>query len=202
MASNYRDRTCRECAIVFSGGPRAWYCPKCREQRKKDQHKSHLIRKKKGDVRAIGSVDQCIVCGNDYIVDSGNQHYCKKCSVPAIKEVDRTQSLEYYRKEKNNINPARNLSRRKSLRTCKLCNKEFEKYGNGDYCADCRKEVKRLWQARADAKRFGRDAPTAPPKKHKIDWSNVDLTKPTSQIMQETGYKYHTILAAKKRFNI
>lgn len=27
-----RLRTCRECGSQFYGGPRAWYCPECRER--------------------------------------------------------------------------------------------------------------------------------------------------------------------------
>lgn len=27
-----RLRTCRECGSQFYGGPRAWYCPECREK--------------------------------------------------------------------------------------------------------------------------------------------------------------------------
>lgn len=202
MASNYRDRTCRECAIMFSGGPRAWYCPKCRKIRQQKANRDCKARQRRGETRQIGSTDYCVVCSDPYIVDGPNQKYCKKCAPVEIVKVARKLSIDFYYQGKDQINPVRNERRRKPVRVCKLCNKEFDKYGKGYYCKPCLVEIKRLWQARADAKRTGKPAPTELPKKRKIDWSNIDLTKPTRQIMQETGYKYKTILAAKKRFNI
>lgn len=37
--STLATRTCRQCGVKFTGGPRAWYCPECREARVKEQRK-------------------------------------------------------------------------------------------------------------------------------------------------------------------
>lgn len=104
---NMRDRICRQCGATFKGGPRAWYCPACRIERHRE-----TLRGFKAN-RPLGSTDICLICGNEYIVKAGRQKYCPDCAAEQLREADRKQGLEYYRKNKETINPARNKRRRK-----------------------------------------------------------------------------------------
>lgn len=51
-------RICKECGKSFPGGPRAWYCPDCRRERKKHD-KEFKERKRSGKVIPNGSVIKC-----------------------------------------------------------------------------------------------------------------------------------------------
>lgn len=87
-------RSCRQCGIEFMGGPRAWYCPECRLERKRaaDRKCKQKIRQNGHSDRPLGSVDKCIACGKTYIVESARQKYCKDCAPEQYKIVDREQS--------------------------------------------------------------------------------------------------------------
>ena len=95
--STKAPRTCRECGVVFDGGPRAWYCPKCREMRKKLQKDRYNERRKRGLSLSLGeSVGRCEVCGCEFIYASARQRYCPACAKEAIKTSDRRQGLVWY----------------------------------------------------------------------------------------------------------
>lgn len=86
-------RVCKQCGAEFFGGPRAWYCPDCRHERRREQTKQYREKKAKGLVeRPLGSIDKCEVCGREYIVQSARQRYCKACAPERYREVDREQS--------------------------------------------------------------------------------------------------------------
>lgn len=108
MAVVVKDRVCRECSTVFQGGPRAWYCPSCREIRKKESLRKHRLN---GTSRPLGSTDLCIVCGAPYIVNSSRQKYCKSCSYDAIRAVDRPASRAWNHDHKDTYYPAKNAKR-------------------------------------------------------------------------------------------
>lgn len=93
LTNNLSPRVCRTCGTQFIGGPRAFYCPDCREERKKKQIKEYRQRKKAGIVREIGSISLCEICGAEYVVAGGKHRFCEKCSLPHLKEVDNKQSL-------------------------------------------------------------------------------------------------------------
>ena len=97
----YNDRICRSCGIKFQGGPRAWYCPECRKNRQKEQAAKYRQAPSK---RKLGSIDVCENCGEKYIVASGLQKYCEKCSAELHKKMDAERKLEYYRENKKAIN--------------------------------------------------------------------------------------------------
>lgn len=107
-------RICRQCGITFNGGPRAWYCPDCRAERKKEANRR--AKKKGRPDRAIGSTDQCVVCGKDYVVKSARQKYCPDCAKDAVREIDRKASLEW---------------KKANLDKVKKANKEFIERNNG-----------------------------------------------------------------------
>lgn len=148
-------RTCRKCAKIFNGGPRAWYCPDCRAERKKEACRLYRDRQGKGRVRKLGSNDQCIICGRDYTVTAGLQHYCMECAPCAVKEIDAAQGLAYYRANAGKINPRRNKSRRKGPRPCAICGELFDASTPRKTCerVACAIELRRMSMRRADAKR-------------------------------------------------
>lgn len=153
----YRQDGCGGDWKSFPGGPRAWYCPDCRKKRQQEQNQAYKVRRRRGITRQIGGTDYCAVCCTAYIVDGANQRYCKKCAGAETAKTAREQSLAYYRREKDQINPERHEKRRKQERICKHCGKQFEGYGKGYYCSDeCRKNARRLSYAKADAKRMPR----------------------------------------------
>lgn len=93
--NNLRPRTCRECGVNFDGGPRAWYCPRCRAERQAQQNREYKQRKKMGNVRVIGQKYPCEICGKMYVLSSGLQRYCADCAKEHLKEVDNMQSREW-----------------------------------------------------------------------------------------------------------
>ncbi len=149
------NHNCKICGTVFSGGPRAAYCPDCRAEimRQRDRE-----RKRNGPLRNLGSTDNCAVCGNQYIVTSGLQKYCPNCAKDAVRAIDRVHGLEYYHANKERINPARNQKRRKT-NVCVICGKEFLANGSPTVtCSDeCHNKLKKIWQKRADDKRRPRN---------------------------------------------
>lgn len=107
-------RICRECGIEFLGGPRAWYCPKCRLIRKKEADKRMKQKRKTLDYIPLGSVIHCKMCGKETIKNSGQQLYCPECAPVHLKEIDNAQSLEWKRKHPDKIREGkRNLSKRR-----------------------------------------------------------------------------------------
>lgn len=95
MGAAMMPRTCRACGRVFDGGPRAWYCPACREERKKQAYRQYRQRKAAGNTRPIGSIDLCEICGKPYTVEGGLQRFCPDCAPAHLKAVDNAQSLAY-----------------------------------------------------------------------------------------------------------
>lgn len=133
------DRICRTCGVSFKGGPRAWYCPDCRKERQRERSAKY---RKSTPKRSLGSKDICQNCGEEYTVEGGLQKYCPKCQDIMHKKLDTEQSLEYYRKNKEIINPARNAKRRVPDARCVICGKDFKRSGRAKACPECRKEYK------------------------------------------------------------
>lgn len=135
-------RECQECGKAFKGGPRSWYCPECREIRKKESTKAYRERKANGKSRSIGSKDICKNCGELYTVNSGLQIYCEKCGPMIVKGNQAKQKLEEYHLNKDIINPIRNERRRVPPRRCAFCGNDFAARGQKKYCsAECRKQA-------------------------------------------------------------
>ena len=159
-----RTRKCRLCGKEFNGGPRAWYCPECREQRRIERDREWKRNKRAGIPanRPIGSIDVCKACGKEYVVTSGKQKYCHGCAHEAVKEVDKQQALEYYDSNKDEINLARYEKRRIKNRICVVCGKEFESDGTvRNTCSEeCRKKKMQKYHKEYDAKRQNKKSHT------------------------------------------
>lgn len=159
--STKAPRICRECGVVFDGGPRAWYCPKCREMRKKLQKDRYNERRKRGLSLSLGeSVGRCEVCGKEFIYASARQRYCSDCAKEAIKTSDRRQGLVWYHandnEERRKAKGQRQKERRKerkgkqrdsdlleawksliqkwTVKACIVCGKEIQN-GRRHYCS-------------------------------------------------------------------
>ena len=128
-----RDRTCRECGITFPGGPRAWYCPECRAERKKQAKQRY---QSKGPARPIGSIDRCEVCGKEYTVNSARQRYCPDCAAAAVKAADNAQGREY-------MQEYRKIRQRRAARLCVVCGKPLLSL-KSIYCsAECKQKAEK-----------------------------------------------------------
>ena len=140
-ATTIRPRTCRQCGAVFDGGPRAWYCPNCRAERKKDAMQRF---RQRGAVRPLGSVDQCVVCGGDYVVNSARQKYCPSCAPAAVREVDRAASRRWNRD--NNYYESRTPATRRGVKICVICGAPVP---DGTNAVTCSPECDKLCRKRA-----------------------------------------------------
>ncbi len=155
--TNIYDRKCKQCGCIFSGGPRAWYCPECRNDRRAEYSRRAAERRRTGRTRQIGSTDVCVVCGRPYYVTCGLQKYCPDCAPAAYAKIDAAQGLEYYRKNKSQINPKRYEKRKSAPKRsghCVLCGVEIPRdIGTiPKYCKDCRaateREQRNIWSAK------------------------------------------------------
>lgn len=153
MAVVVKDRTCKQCGKTFLGGPRAWYCPECRSERKRQQ--AAIRRQRPGPNRPLGSIDHCVVCGKEYVVKGGMQKYCEDCAKNAVAEKDRAAGIAYYRENKDAINPARYEKLRVKEKVCIVCGKTFDPHGlPAEMCSEeCKRIRKRQKQHEAERKR-------------------------------------------------
>ena len=115
MNNNMLPRVCCECGATFSGGPRAWYCPACREERKKIHDRDFKQRKRAGVVVPIGEAIRCEICGKEIVKNSGMQRYCDECAKIHLKNVDNAQSLDWKRENPEKIKKAKHdMTKRRS----------------------------------------------------------------------------------------
>lgn len=119
---NIMPRTCRGCGKIFQGGPRAWYCPECRSERKKIQSKEYRQRKKLGKTIPIGSLIKCEICGKEIIKDGGSQRFCPECAAKHLKEIDNQQSLQWKNDNPDKVREAK----RKMSKTRYATGESFE----------------------------------------------------------------------------
>lgn len=137
-------RECHMCGAAFKGGPRAWYCPDCRQERKIMQKREQNAKQAAGTTRKLGSTDLCKNCNEPYIVTGSLQKYCPKCKDQMAKKVDREQSLAYYHENKDVINENRKIERKAPGKRCEICGRDFYAPTPTRYCSEeCRKEAAR-----------------------------------------------------------
>lgn len=146
----YIDKICKVCGKDFKGGPRAYYCPDCRVEKKREYNIKSKKRIREGKARTIGSIDVCGKCGEKYTVNGPSQRFCLDCRDIHYREYDRITSLEYYHENKDEINPARNKRRRIGTKICVICEKEFEVSTARITCSEkCReqrnKQMQKKW---------------------------------------------------------
>lgn len=142
-----RTRICIDCGRSFEGGPRAKRCPECRNIATSENKKRHI---KSGTVRALGSIDICVLCGHEYIVNSGRQKYCPACRQKAMLKWQRDHkaenSYEAYKKKQER--------RKQRKKVCAYCLRTFWVNTSSNLCSNyCRSQQKRMNQYKADIKR-------------------------------------------------
>ena len=137
--STKAPRTCWQCGVVFDGGPRAWYCPKCRAKRRKEQAARYRRRRKDRVSLVLGeSVGECVVCGKAFVYASARQQYCPDCAKGAWKASDRQQGLEWYHKH---MDLGKRRERRKERyvkkppTSCPVCGSKLER-SQKSYCTE------------------------------------------------------------------
>lgn len=151
-----RDRVCRQCGVTFSGGPRAWYCPTCRAERRREAGKRN---KKTGTARPLGSTDICKRCGKEYIVEGGRQMYCKDCAEIAVKEKVREHKREYNAENRDALNDHKREVR-VDRKVCVICGAVFDADTPTVTCSDaCAAKLRKLRQDEADIRRGKRKSP-------------------------------------------
>ena len=112
--NNILPRVCRECGRSFLGGPRAWYCPECREERRRKQDREFKERKRAGKVIPNGSLLKCEICGRKIVKKSGLQRFCGECAAEHLKKIDNQQSLRWKWDNPNKIKESkRKLSKQR-----------------------------------------------------------------------------------------
>lgn len=109
MKDNILPRICRTCGTSFLGGPRAFYCQECRQERKKQQSKRYKERIKHGSVTTLGSIIQCESCGCNIIKCGGLQRFCHQCAKKHLKIIDNQQSLDWNKNNQVKVKKSKKL---------------------------------------------------------------------------------------------
>ena len=142
-----RDRVCRQCGREFPGGPRAWYCPECREIRRKE---ADARRAKNGTNLPLGSIDHCEICGGEYIVNSARQRYCKACAAEAIRQNVNPHKAEYAMENIDRLK-AQQKELRNDRTVCLICGKVFTASTATVTCSyACAAELRKLRQRESE----------------------------------------------------
>lgn len=166
-ATSLRPRTCRTCGAAFVGGPRASYCPTCRAERQKVREQKY---RSTGYSRHLGDIDNCAICGCEYIIQSGRQKYCPKCAPDAIREIDRAQSNRW--NAEHDYRAKRRGAPRSGVKVCVVCGREIVPGTPTVTCSpECAAAHRKEAQLRADAKRRGQNRKKSTPtevKKEKL----------------------------------
>lgn len=110
---SWLSRICRSCGRSFEGGPRAWYCPICRQERAKQQSRDYKFRKSRGLSRKIGETYICGQCGCSYILSGGLQRFCERCAPLHLKTIDNAQSRAWNAAHPNEILRSKDSERTK-----------------------------------------------------------------------------------------
>lgn len=143
-----RIRTCQICGREFPGMPASKYCPQCSEDRKRERSAQH---RKNGARRPLGSIDQCAVCGKDYVVTGGIQKYCPDCAHEAIRQKDRIKSKAW---NAENIDPEQRNADRHAARAqipCRVCGRLFVPSHTAVTCSpQCAAEYRRTTKSAYD----------------------------------------------------
>lgn len=148
-------RTCKDCGIAFYGGPRAIRCPECAHEAKKAANRRH---KRIGARRSLGSVDKCVVCGEEYTVISGSQKYCSDiCQRKGVLARQREHKRGYNKASGQDVKEQER--RKQQQKICAYCLRAFKSSNPTNLCSDyCRREQKKLQQCISDIKRgYNRD---------------------------------------------
>lgn len=157
LESVIQIRICQDCGIEFSGGPRARRCPDCAYKAQQETNKR--FKEQGGAMRPIGSIDKCVICGNEYTVVSGRQKYCKNplCQRKGISEWRKQNRKGYNKLSGQDIK--KQERRKQAQKICVYCLRKFTSNKPTNTCSDyCRNEHKKIRECIADINRgYDRD---------------------------------------------
>lgn len=160
-STTLRTRTCHTCGAAFLGGPRARYCPTCRAERQKARERKYQA---SGYSRHLGDIDNCVICGGEYVIQSGRQKYCPRCAPDAIREIDRAQAIRW--SAEHDYYAKRRETPRSGVKVCVVCGREIVPGTPTVTCSpDCAATHRKEAQRRADAKRRCRNGEKSKPNK-------------------------------------
>lgn len=136
-------RACKDCGIEFFGGPRAKRCPACAYLAQLETKRRYNQR---GTIRPIGSIDNCVICGKEYVVNSSRQKYCSDvCQRKGVLEWQREHKRGYNKASGQDIK--KQERRRQSQKICVYCLRAFISDRPTNLCSDyCRKEQAKMQQ--------------------------------------------------------
>ena len=141
MAVVVKDRACRQCGATFLGGPRAWYCPSCRLERRREADRKY---KAHGTTRP--SERKSVVEGKREAHGGRRtrKKYSPVCAPDAVRAVDQAQSRAW--NEQNATPEYRRALRDKAAisRKCVICGTEFRPKTPSITCSpECSQELKK-----------------------------------------------------------
>ncbi len=145
-------RMCQDCNTEFFGGPRARRCPDCAYKAQLETNRRH---RQTGTQRPLGSIDKCIICGQEYTVTSGRQKYCSEtCQRKGVLAWQKEHKKGYAKQSGQDI---KKMERRKHAeKVCVYCLRTFSSTTATNLCSDyCRTEHRKMLLAIADANRGG-----------------------------------------------
>ena len=134
------DTRCIDCGAPIRVHIKTIRCPDC--QRAADRQCAQAQRRS-GPARPIGSTDRCVICGEEYVVASGLQKYCKACAATATRASVRARHRQNERQRR--ADPVKGQAVRESKRivpsprSCQVCGSLFYSGTPSIYCSDqCR----------------------------------------------------------------
>ena len=153
----YRVRVCIDCGSTFTGYPKSKRCPRCRDAATAAREARYRVT---GSTRHLGDVDQCTICGADYVVTGGLQRYCPKCAPDARRSSDNQSSRAWNAAHKEQRAPIIKQLKRQP-RYCVVCGKEITSKTATVTCGDpdCVRKRKAAWRHQADYNRGKRKTP-------------------------------------------
>lgn len=184
MREFIKERVCVECGCRFEGGPNAPRCPVCRERHKKRMIAEYDQRRRAGKVRKIGGIANCLLCGNPYRIENGNQKYCPECRRKSYLAKKNEYSKAHAKK-----NRAARDARREGTDVCYWCGKSYTKGKHTFACSDECAEMLKKYFRKARAYRNGqRKEPPEPPP-----------FMPKTEIPQNVGEKKLPLLSIREK---
>lgn len=134
------DTRCIDCGAPIRVHIKAVRCPDC--QRAADRLHAQAQRRS-GPARPIGSTDRCVICGEEYVVASGLQKYCKACAATATRAA--VQARHRQNERRRRADPVKGQAVREAKRIvpaprqCEVCGSLFYSGTPSIYCSDgCR----------------------------------------------------------------
>ena len=114
---------CTDCGIPCCGSIASFRCSTCQEIANRETYRRSRERQANGTSRRKNQIYKCQRCGGDYILNSGNQRYCKECAPYAMVENKQEKSMQYREQHREEINAKKRVTPVEIK--CEVCGKSF-----------------------------------------------------------------------------